>query len=325
MTVLFMGGEMSAFTPSDSSVVEFTGSGFFNANFCRCAITCPIDTNYAEGLPSASATDIWIHFDLLSPEFPSATATVRFIWYDSSGNERVRIKYADSSTNIITVEYWTGAWTSAGTVNVDISQLQTMDLHVIANSATGTVALYVAGTERLNATVDTSSITNLKKFRFYGGNVLGIALSTNFSQVVVSDESTIGQRLFTRYVNGAGATSSWTGAYTDIDEVVYSDADFILSATNNQVSTFSQTGPVLTGYVPRAVCVSARAKRGASGPQNIRMALRSAGTDYFSGSDIALGAGYTPLQTIWETNPATSADFLASAIDALQPGVKSIA
>jgi hypothetical protein len=143
--------------------------------------------------------------------------------------------------------------------------------------------------------------------------------------MIVQDQSTIGFVLGTCVPSGAGSTSAWTGAYTDIDEAVTSDADFISSGTANQVSTFAQTAiPTLTGYVVRAVCVSARAKRGSSGPQNIRMALRSAGTNYFSGSDISLGLGYAPVQTIWATDPATSAAWVNTAISSLEPGVKSI-
>jgi hypothetical protein len=200
-----------------------------------------------------------------------------------------------------------------------------MDFHFIVNTASGLGEIYVGGTQRLTQSVDLSAITSIRKVRIIGGSAGGFGFRTRISQMIVQDQSTIGFVLGTCVPSGAGSTSAWTGAYTDIDEAVTSDADFISSGTANQVSTFAQTAiPTLTGYVVRAVCVSARAKRGSSGPQNIRMALRSAGTNYFSGSDISLGLGYAPVQTIWATDPATSAAWVNTAISSLEPGVKSI-
>ena len=196
----------------------------------------------------------------------------------------------------------------------------------MVNSASGSLKLYIAGTELIDSgTIDLSGTTSLKNFRFYG---MTSGPSTNniyVSQVIVADEPTIGMRLGSYHPSGAGATSSWTGDYSSIDETVYSDADFILSATANQVSTFAQTGPALTGYVVRAVGVSTRSKCGVGGPQNLRHALRSASTNYFSSADIALDVGYESQLTIWETDPATSAAWVNTATSTLQPGVKSIA
>lgn len=325
MTILFGGGEMGGFIPSDSSVNETTSGTRYNTSFSRCAIQCNDNANYAEAIPSAAGTDIWIHFDIQTDPIASATSTTRFIWYDSSSNERIKILYQDTTTQLI-VQYWNGAsFTSLTGITVGIDGVrQTIDLRVVCNSASGSINLYIAGTNRLNSgTIDLSTTTDLKKFRFYGATVSSLTTNTWFSQAIVADESTIGWRLATFYLNGAGATSSWTGAFTDIDETAYNDADFINSATANQVSTFAQTGPSMTGYTVKAVIVAARAKRGSSGPANLQLALRSAGTDYFSASH-ALDLGYTAEQNVWETNPATGAAWVNTAISAIQPGVKSI-
>lgn len=323
MTILFGGGEISAVIPSDSSVTE--NALYYNSSFARTAVKCSGSTNYAEGLPSAAGTNIWIHFDIATDPIASSTSANRFIWYDSSGNERIKINYADTTTQLV-VQYWNGAsFTSLTAITVGIDGVrQTIDMNVVCNSASGSINVYIAGTNRLNSgTIDLSTTTDLKKFRFYGATISSLTTDTWFSQVIVADESTIGWRLATFYPSGAGATSSWTGAYTDIDETSYNDADFINSATANQVSTFAQTGPAMTGYTVKAVIVAARAKRGSSGPANLQLALRSAGTDYFSASH-ALGLGYTAEQNVWETNPATGAAWVNTAISAIQPGVKSI-
>lgn len=326
MTILFMGSEMDAFVPNLSTVTETTATTFdnYNASFCRAAIEVYTGTEYAEGAIASGQTDVWAHFDI-SSFYQGTDNQQRFVWLNASGTPSVRINQ-DSINTLMSVEYWTGAaWVSAGSTTAYINAArQTIDMHVVCNSASGSMELYIAGTKLIDATVDLSGTTSLKNFRLYGNTYAPLYDTDWYSQVVIADEPTIGMRLLTRYPNGAGATSGWTGAYTGIDEAVFDDADFILSASANQVSTFAQTGSSLTGYVVRAVGVSARAKRGASGPQNIQLALRSAGTDYFSSSQ-ALGLGYEAHQNIWETDPATASDWVNTAISSLQPGVKSIA
>ncbi len=324
MTIYFMGGEMSALVPSDSTVIET--ATFFDASFARCSIECPRDTNYAEGDPDASLTDAWLRCDLFTESIPSPAQTKRFAWLDAGGTERIRMQYEADSTNELTVEYWNGvSFTALTPISLDLQSVrQTIDLHIVCNSATGSINLYVAGNNRLNSgSIDLSAVTTLRKFRFFGGTVSTLTVKTRISQIIVADEPTIGWRLLTRYPSAAGATGDWTGGYTDVDEIAYSDADFINSATNGQVETFTQTGPAITGYVVRAIGVTARAKKGASGPANLQLALRVSGTDYFSSSK-ALDVGYSAYQNIWETNPATAADWLNTAIDAIQPGVKAI-
>lgn len=326
MSVLFMGGEMSSFVPSAAEVYERTGSaGTWNSSFARCFLSTDDGTTYAESADFGTGTDLWLHMDMQVYTLGSGSgSTVRFHWMDGGGTAKIRLVQIYSS-NTLRAEYWNGsAWTSAGSATVNMISRQTIDMNVVCNSATGSIKVYVAGTLRINSgSIDLSGITALGKIRILGVTN-SIRMNTYASQVIVADEPTIGWRLLTRYVNGAGADSAWTGAYTDIDEITYNDADFILSGTNNQVSTFTQTGPSITGYTVRAVGVAARARRGASGPQNLQLALRSSGTTYFSSSK-ALDLGYGAFLHVWDQNPATTADWINTAIDTLQPGVKSIA
>lgn len=327
MTIYFMGGEMGAFIPSDSTVIEAATSGNFNTSFARCAIYAPYTPNYFESPSIGSLTTAWIHFDFGTGSDNYIGDGTRFSWYDGSATERIR--FVANNNGTVSMMYNVGAgWVTAGSsITTTFSGTrQTIDIAVVCNSASGSIKLYLSGTKRIDSgTIDLSAITALNKIRFSGfTNVVPLGTITMVSQVIVADESTIGMRLLTRYMNGAGASTDWTGAYTDIDEIVYEDADFILSGSNNQVSTFTQTGPAITGYTVRAVGVTARAKCGASGPQHLQLALRVSGTNYFS-SSLALDAGYGAFVNIWETNPATSAAWVNTAIDTIQPGVKSIA
>jgi hypothetical protein len=223
------------------------------------------------------------------------------------------------------MEYWNGsAWTIAGSAYAaTVNTLQTFDIHIVSNTASGTVASYISGTQKSLATVDLSAFSGIAQFRVWGKTV-GIAVPVYYSQAIAANESTIGWRLTTVPPTSGGATTDWTGTYAEIDEITYSDADFINSATVNQVELVAHSTTIPSGYLVRGVAVTARGRRSSgSGPQHLQLAVRSGGTVYVSGSK-SLGLGYQPFTNVWEDDPATSADFTTSAITSLQYGVKSI-
>lgn len=323
MTILFMGGEMGAFVPSDNNVFEDTNSTYYDSTFSRAAIHMSGSAAYCESADFTSSNEIWVHFAIRDGSGSGTASATKVLSVTAGGTEMVRVTVDSTTTpNTVSLQYWNGAtYTTVASVTVSFNTVQHMDLHIVGNSATGSLTLYVAGTERYaSGSTDLSSVTNMTNVRSYGrGAVSDMAVS----QVVVADESTIGWRLATIYPNGAGATTDWTGTYTEIDEAVTNDADFINSSTNDQVELVTGSTPTLTGYTVRAVAISARVKRGSTGPANLRFALRSSGTTYDNGSDIALGLGYEAQEAIWETNPATAAAWVNTAISALQYGVKA--
>lgn len=317
MTKYFMGGEIGAFLPSDGNVNETTNASLYDTAFSRCAIAITGGSSYAItpdlGLPAA----FYIHFKGARGSSNSTTQDMLVLKTATTDVFRVR----SNGTSVWMQALISAVWTTVGTTEAIPVNGSHFDLYIDGNSATGNAKLYVAGTLRINAaSVDLSAVTGVETLRFHSWS----NDTFYFSQVIIDDEPTIGGRLFTIPITGAGATSTWIGAYTEIDEAVYSDADFINTSTANAVSTFAVTAPSLTGYVIEAVAVTARAKKGGSGPTQLQLVLRSAGTDYFSASK-ALDVGYGGFLNIWETNPATGAAFLTTAISSLQPGVKAIA
>jgi hypothetical protein len=318
VTIYFMGGEMCCFNPSSVSSVESTGATHFDSAFARCAIRTGGTTgHYIENESLSIPDEFWMH--IAAKRDSGSSLTTNMFRFYNGGTEVFRIETTTTTiqmkaliaavmTNVGSAITWAGA----------SAAVEHFDLYIDGNTGTGSVDLYSSGTKISSiaaGSVDLSSVTGIDKIRSEFGYFI--------SQIVIADEPTLGWRLLTRYPNAAGATGDWTGTYTDVDEIIYSDADFINSATNAQVETFGQTGPTITGYTVRAVGVYARAKKGASGPENLQLALRVSGTDYFSGNK-ALSVGYSAYGHVWETNPATAAAWLSAAIDALQPGVKAI-
>ncbi len=314
MTIYFMGGEMSAFTANSSSVEEATGGIIaFQSGFSRCAIERGSDPTHYVKTPSLSLPDeLYTHVYFRRPS--SFGSTYSILSYYAGVTEVFRVQTTAASIQMQALI--TGVMTNVGAaVDYSAPTSEHLDVYFQGNDATGNVALYIAGTLMASATVDLSSVTGITEVRCYYPH--------SFSQLVIADEPTIGWRLLTRYMNGAGASAAWTGAYTDVDEIVYDDADFCNSSTNGQIEQFTQTGPAITGYSVRAVGVYARGKRGASGPSNLQIGLRVSSTDYFSANK-ALDVGYGAFGEIWETNPATAAAWVNTAIDAIQPSIKAV-
>ena len=315
-----MGGEIGSFNPVDSSGVEDTAYDYWNTNFSRCNLKSASYMDSPEagwGLASG-----WAHGHLVSVGYPSGTRTMMML-VDDNGDEAIRL-VLDLGANQLRLDYIDAlaVWQTVDTISIGMEgAAHDCDVNWTVNSATGSLYLYVAGTKRIEGTgIDLSHITAIDKLRFYGST-----FGPRSSQFIVADEPTIGWRLMTAYPSGAGANSAWSGTYTSIDEVRYSDADFIFSDNAGDVSTYTVTTVgSLTGYEVRAVGVGVRAKKGASGPTQMQIAIRAGGTDDFS-STVALDVGYAAYFNAWEQNPTTVADWLNADISSLQVGVKAIA
>ncbi len=286
-------------------------NSFTRQAFVVSAESSPGTTNYALTPGWSAVQEAWFHFRL------GAGGTGHIIYLMDGADPVFRL--TSTSGRVHKLEYLSApaTWTQIGSTATLAAITINYDLY-FKSGISGEAALFANQVEVISGIADMSyapDVDNVKLVASHSSNF--------FSQFVVAEESTIGWRLAQGYMSASGSDTAWTGDYSGVDEADLNDADFINSGSADQVETFVHTTPSLTGYIPRAVCVTARAKRDASGPQSMQLALRSAGTNYFSATK-ALGLGYSAVQNIWETNPATAADFLTSQISALQPGVKSI-
>lgn len=319
MTILFAGGEMGSFIPADGNCREQTTSAYYDSAFARASINLSGAVTYAQSFEWTEEADCWIHADLYVDGVSGGSEFTLLTAYNASDIAVYQLR-GTYATNLTIKQYTSpdgSAWTQRGTsFTTSIDTRNTFDIHVHSD-ASGSATVYVSGTERLTASADLSGLDGIAYIRLSG------SLRTHWSQIIVSDESTIGKRLKTVPATGAGATTTWIGTYAEIDEAVYADVDFINSASADEVELFAHSSTVSGGYSVQAVVVTARAKRGASGPQNLQLALRSGGTTYFTASQ-ALGLGYGAHVGIWEDDPATAAAFTTSAITTAQFGVKSI-
>ena len=129
--------------------------------------------------------------------------------------------------------------------------------------------------------------------------------------------------------NGAGYSTQWTPSagsnYACVDEVPPSDADYVYTNTVGNVDTYALSDLPGTAVAVKAVQVQARArKEGVATPQNLDLAVRTTGGDYFS-ADKVLSTSFVSLSHLWETNPGTAAAWTVSEVNAMEAGVKAAA
>jgi hypothetical protein len=136
-------------------------------------------------------------------------------------------------------------------------------------------------------------------------------------------------RVEARLPSANGTNTAWTAngaaaGFSCVDDPIPNgDNNFISSNTTNQISTFTfnnlSTTPLTIFGVQNLNC----SRKTDAGGRNIADATVSGGTTSI-GSNIALPNSYTYNPRILELDPATSAAWLAAAVNAMEVGVKEI-
>lgn len=332
MTILAGGGEHEAFSwPSTQPASSnwSTTTALYDSNYCSGAITLSGTTMYANlELATTGQSEVWVHFQEYYSTTNAGSNVPLVTLFNASDVGVLRLYQVSSSSRKL--QYWNGtAWTDIGSAYTQTSGARvSIDIHCKIDDTVGIFELYVDSVLKASMTGDTNVFTGseVSYVQFAPTHSTNTA-NQGFSQAIVATEDTRLMKLATLRPNGAGSTSSWGGAYTDVDDVGYNDdSDYITSDTADQVSTFATTDLSLTAQTltPVGLIVSGRARRGTSGPQNIQLGLHTGGSDYFGTAEPSLGTSFNNLsQRIWDQNPNTTADWTVSDLLSLEIGVKS--
>lgn len=328
MAIYAVGGEADTFYPvSGQTYAHSTTAGRFVSNASRGALVVTQGTSELNLDFNGNVTEAWIHMYL----YQEAVAGNVDGWIQIDkldGSEAFRINLNSDGT--WDVEAYRGStWVNLFTTGS--SQLTNsagaFDLYIRVNSSTGEATLYKdgvsQGTFSGNTSIDNASFGRLHFFGQTGG-----ANELFVSQVIVSNESTIGWVLATLAPDGNGANTGWTGSFTDIDEFILDTNDYIEAIATNviETSTVSNINAAYSTYNVKAVAVGVRASNDSGSViSDIQAALRVGSTNYFS-PNLGLpkdGTDYSRYY-IWETNPATSAAWAQAAVNSLEAGVRSV-
>ncbi len=305
MSVLFAGGETPSFLKFNA--IETVLAGAFKA-----PARCGIHTKKGGWIKSAFIpfSTLWAHFDMHVGLVSSGLTPINFT--DASGNSVFSIA-SDGSMKAGT--------TTVGLAPIFTPGLFTIDIHLVNGSlievyADSQIVTSVTGsftfapmTNLINSPVGFDPDTDVT--------------DTVWSQVIISNESTIGNELATLVYSAGGVTAEWTGAVSDINEIVLDTTTFINAPTGGLVSTFT-TGDLGTQYTNiRAVAIAALARYSdQGGPTHLDGVIRLGSTNYLSNLTNP-GLGDAPCTAIIHANPQTNLPWSRIDINNAEFGLRS--
>lgn len=306
----------------------------FDANYVKQTLNCPSGApNWRQTIPSAVQSDFyWQAKVYIGGGAGVSTGTPLVSFYSTVATvmtERFRLQYPNFGATRLMYNNG-GTWTQIGSsLTLSPSALYTLTCRFKHHASTGDLSFWVnnaligqvtGNTGPYNAAGFLSDVDLMNPATGSGGSA-----DIDFAEFFVTkDENPYAFKVKTHVLNGAGTTTSWTGAYTDVDEADPSTTDIISSATANQISTFATDDlPAIGADVIRGVQVSVMARRGSTGPQNLQTVLRASGVDQVGATQL-LSTGYNTYRGLYTQNSVTGVEFTKAEIDASEVGVKSI-
>lgn len=233
----------------------------------------------------------------------------------------------------------TGGTTYVSTVGYSISTWHWIELKIKISDTVGKIILKVDGTTGINQTnIDTAITAGSTTVTAVGFRSEGPG-STNGGDfliddlVILDDQGSVNNdfpgdtAIKTLLPNGNGNSSQLVGSdsnstdnYLLVDETSLDTADYVGSATLNDIDLYAMTD--LTGSPTiKAVCFSPVLGKADAGGRKYAPMVRQSTTNY-AGSDTSVPLGPAVVQVIYETNPATSSAWTATEVNADEFGVK---
>jgi hypothetical protein len=302
-----------------------TTAGSFDNTFVSNSIVVLTTTDYIETpafMDAASTTTFWIHFDFYNSSSSFNTGLPWLSFYNSTGTEVARIS---ANSNTMQFSYWNGSAfvnqgaTPAGPTNSGRTRI---DVKIVCGAAGG-FELYLAGTlvsssagAGLNAAVN-----NIAKVRLRGFGGSGVY----YSQILGANFDTRDSRLVPKLMTGNSVTNTGaTGGFTEIDETVLDETDFISFANSGDVETYTHGAITVPGsMVIDSMVINGRGRINGAGPTDGKFVVRSSGTNYLS-SALGLNSGFEPRSRNWTTDPATGSRWTATTFNNAEKGVQAV-
>ncbi|UZW55565.1 hypothetical protein NUH86_01800 [Sphingobium sp. JS3065] len=334
--ILFAGGRLDSVTLVAGTPTEDTTAGSFDSTYADCSLfmSSAVTISYNFKNSSFADTDVvtgetgYVHFEFYKTGGTVSTGAIIAGLYDSSGFPWLAIRAVAADSHGLYYNSGTGAspvWTLLGSAwSVSSTVRYKYDLkYTLGSPHSAEVSLdnsLVAGP----VTFTQASLTSVRSVRHTGHTT---SFNTRISQLMASRGiSTINGKVKYSRASGAGTNSGWTGAYTNVNEAVNSDAT-VDSTTSAGVKQTYAMGDVTvpTGFAIKAVFHFLRAKNDGSSPSNIKSTLRSASTDYSSGNLSGIGTSFGAIGMRYDNDPATSSPWTQSGWNAAEAGYESAA
>lgn len=316
--ILFVGGRLDSVVQiSGSSISEQANASSFEAAYSDCSIRMggPSDVIEAQNktlsggaLAAASVVSgetFWFHKTVYSTNSAIYSGINLILLMDNSGNPWVSVRGMGSGLAALHYNSGTGGsptWTQFGSsFNWFSGTLRPVDLRVTLGSP-HSASFYIGDTLVASGTFTQAAFTAIRATRISAMYDLS---SQHYSQIMATRGiSTIGAKVKTLRATGAGSNSGWTGAHTNVNEAVNSDATFDSTAAAAAKQSYALADlTVPSGYTLGTPFHWLRAKNDGAAPSNIKSLIRSGGTDYSSANLAGIGFGYGPIGLRYDLDP----------------------
>lgn len=305
------------------TVAVSTNTSFFNTNYARCAITLATASANANAIGKAFSSplaNLWFSAMVFGSGNGTSIGVYLFAFYSSDGVKRLTVE-GNGSNGMLQISTYNAAGTRVvlATANAPyaVSSGTRYDLSITGfDGNSGSVLLYNNGTLVASATgvdLSTEGVTGISSFRVSTplgntGNIYYV------SEIFVADVDTRSMRVVTLPVEALGNSAQWTGVVTDVNETTLSDTTLNSSATADQRQNYTINSSKLTSQMAiKGVVVSARVARGGTGPQNLKLGVRTGSADY-DGASVSPATSFANTQLIYSTNPGTGSDFTVAQL-----------
>lgn len=154
-------------------------------------------------------------------------------------------------------------------------------------------------------------------------------------EVVAATENTESMRVVSLNLTSNGFNTEWIGGVTDVNwqptgfgnVETYPDTTYITPTAPEQTETFEARDipAAFANSIIKAVVIGGRgnAGDGSDGVNSVNGVVRLSGTNYEKVPNTPIPASMGPFQTIFDTNPATSAPWNVSDINSAEFGYRS--
>ena len=278
-------------------------------------------------------------------QFPTASSTIytsMMLVKPFTGQNQAIIGFLDPAAGLLgtlrftsseQISFYVGTTlTATGTINIPSNQWFSLEVYFYITDSGGRLTTKVNGVQDIDYTGDTKIGTpsTCQQIEFYGSNSYALYVD----DVVVNDNNGTANNSWPGIVrlqpirpNATGDSAQFTRGGTDrganwdqVDEAPSVHTDYIYSTTVDQKDLYNAgTFTVPTGATVKNIVVVATALYD-SGAGNIAVGLKSTNEDF--STDQAIGATVKTYEYAVPLDPATSAAWGQSAIDAVQIGVK---
>ena len=212
---------------------------------------------------------------------------------------------------------------------VATEQIIKVDFHYRIHPSTGFLRCYIDGVLRYSFSGNTviGAASGVEAIQFQSTAQSTSATRTHYSEILVSDESTLFSKVITRPFTVFGDLAAWSGVIGDINGIGSLDTTFISETTPGDIFTMSSASiPALAlGDVITRVSMFYRANFEPSSPvTRVAPLARLSGTNYIGTTQALLGTVASYAHNL-DLNPATGLVWTQAQINSAQFGLQAVA